>query len=184
MPCRLVHEPSASPYAASHCCLHTHSCMQDTAHSRTALGGVQSSFGLWWARPGQRRAERSRCARTSATTCSMPTSPSTTCARPLTPTSSPVSMSRYEVPRRFVRACGRHTLSSQHHAACLCAHGRVRACVPVQEQILDHIFTNLRIDSDRITNPIVMTEVLCNPSYCRQRTPARSYRHMTCGGLT
>lgn len=40
----------------------------------------------------------------------------------------------------------------------------------VQEQILDYIFKNLAIDTaGQVNHPIVMTEVLLNPNYSRQR---------------
>ena len=38
-----------------------------------------------------------------------------------------------------------------------------------QEQILDHAFQRLGIDSEgAINHPIVMTETACNPTLCRQ----------------
>lgn len=40
----------------------------------------------------------------------------------------------------------------------------------VQEQILDYTFKHLGIDTDgQVAHPIVMTEVLLNPNYSRQR---------------
>lgn len=36
-----------------------------------------------------------------------------------------------------------------------------------QESILDHIFQHLGIDSHYVANPVLMTEPICNPSYCR-----------------
>ncbi|XP_062616216.1 actin-related protein 5-like [Saccostrea cucullata] len=40
----------------------------------------------------------------------------------------------------------------------------------VQEQIYDYIFAHLGINSEGCVNhPIVMTEALCNPGYCRQQ---------------
>lgn len=39
-----------------------------------------------------------------------------------------------------------------------------------QEQIFDHIFKNLSIDTENCVNhPIVLTECVANPNYCRQR---------------
>ena len=40
----------------------------------------------------------------------------------------------------------------------------------IQEQIFDYIFKNLGIDTNgQVNHPIVMTEVLLNPNYSRQR---------------
>ncbi|CAD5112428.1 DgyrCDS1650 [Dimorphilus gyrociliatus] len=38
-----------------------------------------------------------------------------------------------------------------------------------EEEILDHIFERLSITSSSVTHPIVMTETICNPNYCRQQ---------------
>lgn len=39
-----------------------------------------------------------------------------------------------------------------------------------QEQILDDIFKHLSIDTEnRVNHPIVLTECVANPNYCRQR---------------
>ncbi|KAL6056107.1 Actin-related protein 5 [Balamuthia mandrillaris] len=47
--------------------------------------------------------------------------------------------------------------------------GNVVTRFDVQEQLLDHVFLSLGINTDRIEHPILMTEAICNPSYCRQR---------------
>ena len=43
-----------------------------------------------------------------------------------------------------------------------------------QEQILDHAFSHLGLSDERsIAHPVVVTEPVCNPSYCRS---ANSYK--------
>ncbi|XP_071802148.1 actin-related protein 5-like [Asterias amurensis] len=38
-----------------------------------------------------------------------------------------------------------------------------------QELVFDHIFTHLGLDTEgAVTHPLVLTETVCNPSYCRQ----------------
>lgn len=36
--------------------------------------------------------------------------------------------------------------------------------------MLDYTFIKLGIDTDRVDHPLLMTEALCNPEYCRSRT--------------
>lgn len=38
-----------------------------------------------------------------------------------------------------------------------------------QEDVLDYVFDNLQITTATVEHPILMTEPLCNPNYCRQR---------------
>lgn len=38
----------------------------------------------------------------------------------------------------------------------------------VQENILDYIFCHLGITSSKVDHPILMTEAVCNPNYCRK----------------
>ena len=45
----------------------------------------------------------------------------------------------------------------------------VRFSICKQEQILDYMFSHLGINSDgRVEHPVVMTEPVCNPNYCRE----------------
>ena len=38
-----------------------------------------------------------------------------------------------------------------------------------QEQVFDHIFSHLGINTPgSVNHPIVLTEPVCNPNYCRQ----------------
>lgn len=34
--------------------------------------------------------------------------------------------------------------------------------------IFDYVFSKLKIESERINHPIVITEAVCNPKYCRK----------------
>lgn len=39
----------------------------------------------------------------------------------------------------------------------------------MQEQIFDYIFSHLSIDTEgAVEHPVVMTEPVCNPGYCRE----------------
>eukprot|EP00743_Colponemidia_sp_Colp-15_P006772 GILK01007303.1.p1 GENE.GILK01007303.1~~GILK01007303.1.p1 ORF type:complete len:715 (-),score=150.25 GILK01007303.1:179-2323(-) len=37
-----------------------------------------------------------------------------------------------------------------------------------EEMLLDYVFSNLGLSADNIPHPIVMTEAVCNPNYCRK----------------
>lgn len=39
-----------------------------------------------------------------------------------------------------------------------------------QEHLFDHIFTVCGVDGDRLANPLLLTETVCNPNYSRART--------------
>jgi len=46
-----------------------------------------------------------------------------------------------------------------------------------QEQILDYVFSHLGIDTEgSVDHPVVMTEPVCNPGYCRES----EYRQIAC----
>lgn len=40
-----------------------------------------------------------------------------------------------------------------------------------QEAMLDHVFSNLGLDTPSVEHPILMTEPICNPALCRHRKP-------------
>ena len=50
-----------------------------------------------------------------------------------------------------------------------------------QELVFDHIFSHLGLDTEgAVTHPLVLTETVCNPSYCRQCKSIRAKFHKAC----